>query len=402
MKQLFFAILLCLCTFCGMQAQTLKKGDKFWDGGLLFTVGEVRMDRHVYLYGVDYGEFTLEKVAGKSGEYTLRPTSQADNPPYGCKWGDRVQYISQSDVKGLIFHNHQGDIVWTMEQITDDDEHCHEKQDILEQEPISKILRTKLLNRNYLAKVEDRKELRLLRNEIMARHGYHFQSKDLQDYFGQKAWYKLVEDNGKIKLSTIEQINVQILKHEENLRAQEEKEIEREDREVLEADQKLSMQHRKAYHFEASLSQPTEDGSFGSVIVRGYVGSDTPPAFKQEHELVGVTEAELIKDVQRVNDTVDINFDGIPDLQIFLGYYTNGRVEAVYAAYVWNRKSKRFERVEGFEDIVNPEVNAKAKTITSTARYSFNDLLVQTYAWKKGKLTLIKEEHQNPFEDEDE
>lgn len=161
-------------------------------------------------------------------------------------------------------------------------------------------------------------------------------------------------------------------------------------------------QNRKDYHFEATLGQPTDDGCFGSVIVKGYVGSSNTLSFEQEHELVGLTEGELIRDTQRVNDKEDINFDGIPDLQIFLGYYTNGRVEAVYAAYVWNRKSKRFERVEGFEDIVNPEVNAKAKTITSTARYSFNDLLVQTYAWKKGKLTLIKEEHQNPFEDEDE
>ena len=161
-------------------------------------------------------------------------------------------------------------------------------------------------------------------------------------------------------------------------------------------------QNRKDFRFEAALGQPTEDGCFGSVIVKGFIGNNKAPAFEQEHELVGVTEAELIKDIQRVNDTEDINFDGIPDLQIFLGYLTNGRVEASYAAYVWDAKGKCFEEVEAYKDIFNPEVDPKTKTITSTTRYSFNDLLVQTYAWKKGKLRLIKEKHDPPFEDEEE
>lgn len=160
-------------------------------------------------------------------------------------------------------------------------------------------------------------------------------------------------------------------------------------------------QKRNDYRFESSLGQPTEDGCFGSVIVKGYIGSSKVPSFEQEHELVGLTEAELIKDIPRVNDKEDINFDGTPDLQIFLGYYTNGRVEASYAAYLWNAKKKRFEKVEGFEDIVNPEVDAETKTITSTGRYNFNDLLIQTYAWENGKLKLIKEKHENPFDDEE-
>lgn len=32
------------------------------------------------------------------------------------------------------------------------------------------------------------RELRLLRNEIFARHGYIFQSEDLQQHFSQQAW----------------------------------------------------------------------------------------------------------------------------------------------------------------------------------------------------------------------
>jgi len=57
--------------------------------------------------------------------------------------------------------------------------------------------------------------LRIMRNAIMARNGYRFQSKDLQDYFGKEPWYKPAASNDDIKLSFIEQLNVELIKAEE-------------------------------------------------------------------------------------------------------------------------------------------------------------------------------------------
>ena len=57
--------------------------------------------------------------------------------------------------------------------------------------------------------------LRIMRNAIMARNGYRFQSKDLQDYFGKEPWYKPAASNDNIKLSFIEQLNVELIKAEE-------------------------------------------------------------------------------------------------------------------------------------------------------------------------------------------
>ena len=54
--------------------------------------------------------------------------------------------------------------------------------------------------------------LRIMRNAIMARNGYRFQSKDLQDYFGKEPWYKPAASNDNIKLSFIEQLNVELIK----------------------------------------------------------------------------------------------------------------------------------------------------------------------------------------------
>lgn len=61
--------------------------------------------------------------------------------------------------------------------------------------------------------------LRLMRNEIFARHGYVFSSKDLQQYFGAQDWYQLAPDasyNKKFKPSATESANINIIKNIEN------------------------------------------------------------------------------------------------------------------------------------------------------------------------------------------
>lgn len=52
--------------------------------------------------------------------------------------------------------------------------------------------------------------MRLARNEIFARHGYAFDSPDLQRYFGQQPWYRPI--GKKVTLSGIEKQNVAMLK----------------------------------------------------------------------------------------------------------------------------------------------------------------------------------------------
>ena len=61
----------------------------------------------------------------------------------------------------------------------------------------------------------DKNTLRIMRNEIMAHHGYKFQSKDLQEYFDKEQWYK-AQPNNKIKLSLVEELNIELIKNAEN------------------------------------------------------------------------------------------------------------------------------------------------------------------------------------------
>lgn len=58
-------------------------------------------------------------------------------------------------------------------------------------------------------------ELRILRNEIYARHGYIFKSQDLRDYFSTKSWYSPRYDDVSSQLSTIEKKNVEFIKKHE-------------------------------------------------------------------------------------------------------------------------------------------------------------------------------------------
>lgn len=59
----------------------------------------------------------------------------------------------------------------------------------------------------------DKSTLRIMRNAILARHGYRFQSKDLQEYFAREPWYKPAASNDAVRLSFIEQLNVELIQH---------------------------------------------------------------------------------------------------------------------------------------------------------------------------------------------
>lgn len=58
-------------------------------------------------------------------------------------------------------------------------------------------------------------QLRLARNEIYARHGYIFKSKDLQSYFSQKTWYSPDSSFDESTLSAVEKYNVALIQNRE-------------------------------------------------------------------------------------------------------------------------------------------------------------------------------------------
>lgn len=57
-----------------------------------------------------------------------------------------------------------------------------------------------------------KKDLKIMRNEIFARHGYIFKSADMKSYFSQQKWYQAQFGDVTSMLSQIEKQNVELIK----------------------------------------------------------------------------------------------------------------------------------------------------------------------------------------------
>ncbi len=60
-------------------------------------------------------------------------------------------------------------------------------------------------------------ELRIMRNEIFARHGYIFKSQDLQEYFKSKEWYKPLHQDVTDLLTESDKKNIELIVEQEKL-----------------------------------------------------------------------------------------------------------------------------------------------------------------------------------------
>ena len=210
-------MVMCLCALCGVQAQTIQNNSRWWDGSVLYTAKVV--GNKVTMTGISENEggfkFELNKVEGKQGEYLLAGTEE-QAMALRAKVGWRVQYVRQDGMYFLAIRNPKGDAVWQMTLTPDDLKHHINFEREVEQEPVGELLSNWLMNTTYLGRFS-KDELRLMRNEVLARHGWKFQSKDLQEYFGKQPWYKPGKDNNAIKLHVIEQLNIQLIKSEETV-----------------------------------------------------------------------------------------------------------------------------------------------------------------------------------------
>ena len=69
----------------------------------------------------------------------------------------------------------------------------------------------RLLSEDELSKYS-KDELRIMRNEIFAFHGYQFKSEDLKAYFTNQQWYKTSEQDINERLNKIEKTNISLIR----------------------------------------------------------------------------------------------------------------------------------------------------------------------------------------------
>ena len=71
------------------------------------------------------------------------------------------------------------------------------------------------LSCTFLNKHSD-EALRLMRNEMFARQGYQFSDPKLQQHFYNELWYVPNDNNANVKLSSLESVNLQLIKYVES------------------------------------------------------------------------------------------------------------------------------------------------------------------------------------------
>ncbi len=203
-----------LLAVAGVQAQRIQQGDKWWDGAVLYTTS-VSSSGSAELIGTDnnHNTFRISLIATeKAGLYFVGTRNGA--LAQRISEMAEVKYIRQEGMNFLAFKNAKGDVAWTMVLTPDNLNNCVAQETWSEMQPVSDLLTGMLLNTTYLARFS-KPDLRLMRNEILARKGWRFQSTDLQSYFGRQSWYKPGNNNKAIKLNIIEQTNLQLIKSEE-------------------------------------------------------------------------------------------------------------------------------------------------------------------------------------------
>ena len=161
----------------------------------------------------------------------------------------------------------------------------------------------------------------------------------------------------------------------------------------------IQAQGRDAYSFKISFHFDEDDKELvDSITVDTYVeGVKTYLNFSHRVFTLQYPDNPNIKWI----DERDINFDGIPDLMVYLGYVGYGGQGGdvysayVYSAYVWNPETRKFIHEEEFEMIPDPEFDNDTKTIRIAYRMDDTTFVRATYKWDGYKLKVVSQEEES-------
>jgi len=153
-KSLLSLIMLMLCALAGVQAQTIQRGNKFFDGQYLYVV-ELRQNGNYCLNGMDITGhqkiIVLRKTGAAAGEYEMVQASPNQKAPFGCLFGCKVQYIREDGMNFLAFYPEEHNIGQTMVLTPDNITDCTAQQRFAEDEtdPME-MVSSWLMNQHYL------------------------------------------------------------------------------------------------------------------------------------------------------------------------------------------------------------------------------------------------------------
>lgn len=142
---------------------------------------------------------------------------------------------------------------------------------------------------------------------------------------------------------------------------------------------------RSDFSFKATKVK-TADGE-KAVKVGAYVGSKLIQEFTTE--LHGEPMETTAADVGKISEP-DLNFDGYPDVRIYLGYYGAHPNDSYAEALIWDQKQHRFLQAEGYSELPDPMEDENRHLLTTNLRSGPDHRVTDYYRWNGHKIEHLR------------
>ena len=139
---------------------------------------------------------------------------------------------------------------------------------------------------------------------------------------------------------------------------------------------------RKDFSFKV-LKTKNAEGLISEVYFRLFVGKQ----FIKEYtfELSAPLSEDMANNIGTYTEE-DINFDGYPDVDVYLGYYGGFANNTQHEALLWDQEQHQFVYPEGYAGIGEAMTDAEKKYISTTSSAGPDHRVTSYYRWHGHKL----------------
>lgn len=144
---------------------------------------------------------------------------------------------------------------------------------------------------------------------------------------------------------------------------------------------------RKDFSFK-TMKVKNADGDISEVKLGTYAGGKLVKEYT--YELSAPISEDLAEHVGTVSEE-DLNFDGYPDVDIYLGYYGGFSNNTEHDGLLWNQQQHCFVQAEGYHGIGEPQPDPERKCIYTVLSNGPDKRVTSYYRWVGNELQLYLE-----------
>jgi len=150
-----------------------------------------------------------------------------------------------------------------------------------------------------------------------------------------------------------------------------------------------SRQHQRSDYTFKSTQVKDIDGNVSHVKLALYVDGKQIDVYT--YELSGPVSEPATETLGTITED-DLNFDGYPDVDVYLGCFGGFANNTIHEALLWDEDSHRFVKAEGYSYIGEPMLNSEKKYIYSVLSEGPESRVTTYYRWQGHKLVAYLNE----------